>query len=77
MLQKEAEKGKKDVEVVVSGVASPRRGDKPEPHVVAEPVEKMSGMMVAEEKEGVWVAPVAKPDVVETRVGPVVNKEGG
>jgi len=77
MLQKEAEKGKKEVEVAVSEVASPRRVEEPEPQMVAEPLEKMSRVIVAEEEEDVWVAPVAKPVVAESRVAQVVDEEGG
>jgi len=47
-LQKELEKGKKEVEEAVSEVASPRRVEEPKPHVVAEPLERMSGVIVAE-----------------------------
>jgi len=79
MLQKEAEGKEKEVEVAVSEVASPRRVEEPqaEPHVVAEPLERMSGVIVAEEEEDVWVAPVAKPAVSESRVARVVEEEGG
>ena len=68
MLQKEGEKGKKEVEVAVSEVASPERVKEPEPRMVAEPLEKMSGVIVADGEEDVWVAPVAKPVVAESRV---------
>jgi len=77
MLQKEAEKGKKEVEVVISEVASPGRVEEPEPHRVAEPLERMSGIAVAEDEEDVWVAPVAKPAVAESRVAVVVDEDGG
>jgi len=68
LLQKEAEKGKKEVEVVVSEVASPGRVEEPEPRLVAEPLGRMSGVIVAEGEEDVWVAPVAKQRVAESRV---------
>jgi len=79
MLQKEAGGKEKEVEVAVSEVASPGRVEEPqaEPHVVAEPLERMSGVIVAEEEEDVWVAPVAKPAVAESRVARVVEEEGG
>jgi len=41
-----------------SEVASPGRVEKPEPQVVAEPLERMSCVIVAEGEEDVWVAPV-------------------
>ena len=54
--------------MAVSGVASPGRVEEPEPHVVAEPLERMSGVIVAEDEEDVWVAPVARPAVAKSRV---------
>jgi len=77
MLQKEAEKGKKEVEVEMSEVASPGRVEESEPHLVAEPLGKTSRTIVAEEEEDVWVAPVAKPQVAESRVAVVVDDVGG
>ena len=77
MLQKEAEKGKKEVEVEISEVASPGRVEEPEPHLVAEPLGKTSRTIVVEEEEDVWVAPVAKPQVAESRVAVVVDDVGG
>jgi len=53
MLQKEAEGKNKEVDVDSSEVASPGRGKEPEPHMVAEPLESMSGIIVAEEEEDV------------------------
>jgi len=44
---------------------------------VAEPLEPMSGVIVAEDEEDVWVAPVGKPVVAELRVALVVDEEGG
>jgi len=73
-LQKEADGRKKEEEAVSSEVASPDRVEEPEPQVVAEPLERMSGMIVAEEEEDVWVAPVAKPAVAESRVALVIEK---
>jgi len=49
-------------------VASPMRVQEPEPQVVVEPEVQMSGTIVAEEDEDVWVAPVAKPVVAGSRV---------
>jgi len=77
MLQKEADKGKKEVEVAVSEVASPGRVKEPESHVVGEPLERMSGVIVAEEDEDVGVVPKAKPAVAEARVALLVDEEGG
>jgi len=77
LLQKESGKGKKEVEVEISKVASAGRVEEPEPRLVAEPLEKMSGVIVVEEEEDVWVAAVAKPEVAESRVAVVVDEEGG
>jgi len=58
-------------------VASPVRVQEPEPQVVAEPEVRMSGIIVAEGEEDVWVAPVAgvaEPPVAETRVAVVVDE---
>jgi len=55
-------------------VASPVRVQEPEPQVVAEPEVRMSGIIVAEGEEDVWVAPVAKPAVAESRVALVVEE---
>jgi len=64
-LQKEVEKrGSGDG----AEVASPVRVQEPEPQVVAEPEVRMSVTIVAEDEEDVWVAPVAKPAVAESRV---------
>jgi len=49
-------------------VASPVRVQEPEPQVVVEPEVRMGGTIVAEGEEDVWVAPVAKPAVAESRV---------
>jgi len=49
VLQKEVEKGKEEVEVAISEVALPGRVEEPEPLVVAEPLESMSGVIVAED----------------------------
>jgi len=49
-------------------VASPVRVQEPEPQVVVEPEVRMSGVIVAEGEEDVWVAPVARPVVAESRV---------
>jgi len=73
MLQKEREKGKKEVEVAGSELASPGRVEEPEPHVVAEPLDKMSGIIVAEDEEDVWVEPVAKYPVAESGVAEEVD----
>jgi len=72
VLQKEVEKGKEEVEVAISEVASPGRVEELEPLVVAEPLESMSGVMMAED---VWVAPVAKLVVAELRVALEVEPE--
>jgi len=72
MLQKEAGKGKEEVEVAVSEVASPERVEEPEPDMVAEPLERISGVIVVEEEEDVWVAPVAKPEVAESRLARII-----
>jgi len=58
-------------------VASPVRVQEPESPVVAEPKVRMSGTIVAEEEEDVWVAPVAgvaEPPVAETRVAVEVDE---
>jgi len=58
-------------------VASPVRVQEPESPVVAEPEVRMSGTIVAEEEEDVWVAPVvgvAEPPVAETRVAVEVDE---
>jgi len=70
-LQKEAEKRRDDDG---AEVASPVRVQEPEPQVVVEPEVRMSGMIVAEGEEDVWVAPVAKPAVAESRVALVVDE---
>ena len=60
-----------------SEVASPARVQEPESPVVAEPEVRMSGTIVAEDEEDVWVAPVAsvaEPPVAETRVAVVVDE---
>jgi len=48
MLQKKVEGRKKEKEAESSEVASPERGKEPEPQVVAEPLDRMSGSIVAE-----------------------------
>jgi len=73
-LQKEVDRLKKEEEVVSSEVASPDRVEEPEPQVVAELLEWMSGVIVVEEEEDVWVVPVAKPAVAESRVALVVDE---
>ena len=45
MLQKEAEGRKKEEEAVSSEVASPRTVEEPEPQVVAEPLQRTSGVI--------------------------------
>jgi len=55
-------------------VASPVRVQEPEPQVVVEPEVRMSGIIVAEEEEDIWVAPVAEPAVAESRVALVVDE---
>jgi len=55
-------------------VASPVRVQEPEPRVVVEPELRMSGVIVAEDEEDVWVAPVAEQAVAETRVALVVDE---
>jgi len=60
-----------------SEVASPVRVQEPESPMVAEPEVRMSGKIVAEGEEDVWVAPVAhvaEPPVAETRVAVVVDE---
>jgi len=44
------------------------RGEEPELQVVAEPLEWMSGVIRAEDEEDVWMEPVAKLEVAESRV---------
>jgi len=70
-LQKEA--GKRSVDDDAE-VASPVRVQEPEPQVVAEPEARMSGVIVAGDEEDVWVAPVAKPAVAESRVALVLDE---
>jgi len=69
MLLKEMEE-KADEEKDDGGVevASPVRVQEPEPQVVVEPEVPMSGVIVGEGEEDVWVAPVARPAVAESRV---------
>jgi len=55
-------------------VASPVRVQEPEPQVVVEPEVRMSGVIVVEEDEDVWVAPVAKAAVAESRVALEVDE---
>jgi len=69
-LQKEAEKRGSGEG---TEVASPVRVQEPEPQVVAEPEVRMSGIIVAEDEEDVWVAPVPE-QVAETRVALVVEE---
>jgi len=71
---KEADGRKKEAEAVSSEVASPDRVEEPEPQVVAEPLERMRGVIVAEKDEDVWVAPVAKQAVAESRVALEVDE---
>jgi len=56
VLRKDAERRDEDDG---AEVASPVRVQEPEPQVVAEPEVRMSGTIVAEDEEDVWVAPVA------------------
>jgi len=55
-------------------VASPVRVQEPEPQVVVEPEVRMSGIIVAEEEEDLFVASEAKPAVAESRVALVVDE---
>jgi len=55
-------------------VTSPVRVQEPEPQAVAEPEVRMSGIIAAEEDEDVWVAPVAKRPVAESRVAVEVDE---
>jgi len=71
VMGKEAEKERGDDG---AEVASPVRVQEPEPQVVVEPEVRMSGVIVAEDEEDVWVAPVAKPAVAESRVALVVDE---
>jgi len=71
VLGKEAEKKDEDDG---AEVASPVRVQEPEPQVVAEPEVRMSGTIVEEGEEDVWVATVAKPAVAESRVALVVDE---
>jgi len=64
-LQKEADRRSEENG---AEVASPVRVPEPEPQVVVEPEVRMSGTIVVEDEEDVWVAPVAKPAVAESRV---------
>ena len=50
------------------------RGQDPEPRIVAEPLARMSGIIVADGDEDVWVAPGAKPPVAESRVAVEVDE---
>jgi len=70
-MQKEADKRSLDDG---AEVASPVRVQEPEPQVVVEPEVRMSGTIVAEGEEDVWVAPVAKPAVAESRVALEVDE---
>jgi len=73
-LSKEADKRREDDG---AEVASPVRVQEPEPQVVAEPEVRMSGVIVAEGEEDVWVASVAgvaEPPVAETRVAVEVDE---
>jgi len=74
MWQKEADGRKKEEGAVSSEVASPGRVEEPELQVVAELLERMSGVIVVEEEEDVWVAPVAKQVLAESRVMLEVDK---
>ena len=70
-LQKEADRRSEEDG---AEVASPVRVQEPEPQVVVEPEVRMSGTIVAEDEEDVWVAPVAKPAVAESRVALIVDE---
>jgi len=76
LFQKEADGRKKEEGAESSEVASPERVEEPEPQVVAEPLERMSGVIVAEEEEDVWVASVARLEVAESRVAWIIEEEG-
>jgi len=65
---------KKEEEETGTKVASPVRCQEPESQIVAEPMVRMSGVIVAEGDEDVWVAPVAKPPVAESRVAVEVDE---
>jgi len=69
-LQQEVDKRREDDG---AEMASPVRDQEPEPQVVAEPEVRMSGTIVTGEEEDVWVVPVAKPVVAESRVALVVD----
>ena len=64
-LQKEGEERKKEEEGVFSEVASPGSGQEPELQVVAEPLERLSRVIVAEKGEDSWAGPEAMPAVGE------------
>jgi len=73
-LKKEAERREEEKG---ANVASPVRVQEPEPQVVVEPEVRMSGTIVAGDKEDVWVTPVAgvaEPPVAETRVAVEVDE---
>jgi len=70
-LQKEAERKRDDDG---AEVALPMRVQEPEPQVVVESEVRMGGTIVAEGDEDVWMAPVAKPVVAESRVALVVEE---
>jgi len=74
LLQKEADSRKKEEQEVSSEMASPDRVEEPEPQVVAEPLERMSGEIVVEGEEDVWVTPVAKLAVAKSRVALEVDE---
>jgi len=68
LLQKKVDGRKEEKEAGCPEVASPDRVEEPEPQVVAEALERMSGEIVAEDEENMWVAHMAKPAVGESRV---------
>lgn len=71
---KKAVKRKKEEEEEDAEVASPVRGQKPEPQIVAEPLVRMRGMIVEEKEKDVWAVPVVQSTVAESRVALVVEQ---
>jgi len=70
VVQKEVAKGKREVEVADSEVASPGRVEEPEPRVVAELSDQVikNKLSVAAGVAGVRLARVATPEVAEPNV---------
>lgn len=71
---KKAVKRKMEEEEEDAEVASPVRGQKPEPQIVAEPLVRMRGTIVEEEEKEVWVVPMVQSTVAESRVALVVEQ---